>query len=30
MQRYFNPFEDVAFKKLFGLESNKDILIDFA
>jgi predicted transposase/invertase (TIGR01784 family) len=29
MQRFFNPFEDVAFKKLFGQESNKDILIDF-
>jgi len=27
--RYFNPFTDFGFKKLFGSEPNKDLLIDF-
>ena len=27
--KYINPFTDFGFKKLFGSESNKDILIDF-
>ncbi|NME72921.1 Rpn family recombination-promoting nuclease/putative transposase [Flammeovirga aprica] len=27
--RYINPFTDFGFKKLFGEEQNKDILIDF-
>lgn len=27
--RYINPFTDFGFKKLFGSEPNKDILIDF-
>jgi len=27
--RYLNPFTDFGFKKLFGVEPNKDILIDF-
>lgn len=29
MSRYVNPFTDFGFKKLFGEEPNKDILIDF-
>ena len=29
MGRFFSPFEDIGFKKLFGQEDNKDILIDF-
>lgn len=29
MSRYINPFTDFGFKKLFGTEINKDILIDF-
>ena len=28
-ERYINPFTDFGFKKLFGDESNKDLLIDF-
>ena len=27
--RYINPFTDFGFKKLFGTEFNKDLLIDF-
>lgn len=27
--RYINPFTDFGFKKLFGSEPNKDLLIDF-
>ncbi len=27
--KYLIPFTDFGFKKLFGTESNKDILIDF-
>jgi len=27
--KYLNPFTDFDFKKLFGIEPNKDILIDF-
>jgi predicted transposase/invertase (TIGR01784 family) len=27
--RYLNPFTDFGFKKLFGIEPNKDLLIDF-
>ena len=27
--QYLNPFTDFGFKKLFGIEPNKDILIDF-
>lgn len=29
MEKYINPFTDFGFKKLFGEEPNKDILIDF-
>lgn len=29
MSRYINPFTDFGFKKLFGSEVNKDLLIDF-
>lgn len=29
MARYLNPFTDVGFKRIFGQEINKDILIDF-
>ena len=29
MSRYINPYTDFGFKKLFGEEANKDILIDF-
>jgi len=29
MTRYINPYTDFGFKKLFGEEANKDILIDF-
>lgn len=29
MERYINPFTDFGFKKLFGEEANKDLLIDF-
>ncbi|MEM9833796.1 MAG: Rpn family recombination-promoting nuclease/putative transposase [Bacteroidota bacterium] len=28
-ERYINPFTDFGFKKLFGTEFNKDLLIDF-
>jgi PD-(D/E)XK nuclease family transposase len=27
--KYINPFTDFGFKKLFGTEPNKDLLIDF-
>ena len=29
MSRYINPYTDFGFKRLFGEEANKDILIDF-
>ena len=29
MERYINPFTDYGFKKLFGEEPNKDLLLDF-
>jgi predicted transposase/invertase (TIGR01784 family) len=29
IERYINPFTDFGFKKLFGEEMNKDLLIDF-
>jgi len=29
MSRYINPYTDFGFKKLFGEEANKDLLIDF-
>lgn len=29
MARYINPYTDFGFKKLFGEEANKDLLIDF-
>ncbi len=29
MSKYFNPYTDFGFKKLFGEEANKDILMDF-
>jgi predicted transposase/invertase (TIGR01784 family) len=29
VERYINPFTDFGFKKLFGEEANKDLLIDF-
>jgi len=28
-QRYINPYTDFGFKRLFGVEANKDLLIDF-
>jgi predicted transposase/invertase (TIGR01784 family) len=28
-EKYINPFTDFGFKKLFGSEYNKDLLIDF-
>ena len=28
-ERYVNPFTDFGFKKLFGEEPNKDLLLDF-
>jgi len=28
-EKYINPFTDYGFKKLFGEELNKDILLDF-
>ena len=28
-ERYINPFTDFGFKKIFGQEYNKDLLIDF-
>ncbi len=27
--RFINPFTDFGFKKIFGEEANKDLLIDF-
>lgn len=27
--KYINPFTDFGFKKIFGEEENKDLLIDF-
>lgn len=27
--KYINPFTDFGFKKIFGEEANKDLLIDF-
>jgi len=27
--RYINPYTDFGFKRLFGVEGNKDLLIDF-
>ena len=27
--KYFNPYTDYGFKKLFGEETNKELLIDF-
>ena len=29
MNKYLNPFADYGFKKLFGTEENKDLLISF-
>ncbi len=29
MSKYINPYTDFGFKKLFGEEANKDLLIDF-
>ena len=29
MSRYINPYTNFGFKKLFGEEANKDLLIDF-
>ena len=29
MEKYINPFTDWSFKRLFGQEANKDLLIDF-
>ncbi len=29
MARYINPYTDFGFKKLFGEDANKDLLIDF-
>lgn len=29
VEKYINPFTDYGFKKLFGEESNKDLLLDF-
>lgn len=28
-EKYINPFTDFGFKKLFGTEFNKELLIDF-
>ncbi|MEM8526828.1 MAG: PD-(D/E)XK nuclease family transposase, partial [Bacteroidota bacterium] len=28
-EKYINPLTDFGFKKLFGTEPNKDLLIDF-
>ena len=28
-EKYINPFTDFGFKKLFGTEVNKDLLMDF-
>lgn len=29
IEKYINPFTDYGFKKLFGEEVNKDLLLDF-
>lgn len=29
MEKYVNPFTDYGFKRLFGEEPNKDLLLDF-
>ena len=29
-ERYINPYTDFGFKKLFGTEMNKDLLISFS
>lgn len=29
VEKYINPFTDFGFKKLFGEELNKDLLLDF-
>ena len=29
MPKYINPYTDFGFKKLFGEEANKELLIDF-
>ena len=29
MAKFINPFTDVGFKRIFGQEINKDLLIDF-
>ncbi len=29
ISNYFNPYTDFGFKKLFGEEASKDLLIDF-
>jgi len=29
VEKYLNPFTDYGFKKLFGVEVNKDLLMDF-
>nr|VFK23875.1 MAG: PD-(D/E)XK nuclease family transposase [Candidatus Kentron sp. LFY] len=29
MSKYINPYTDFGFKKLFGEEANKDLLMDF-
>ena len=29
MEKYINPYTDFGFKKLFGTEMNKDLLISF-
>lgn len=29
ISRFINPFTDYGFKRLFGTEANKDLLIDF-
>ena len=28
-EKYINPFTDFGFKKIFGEEANKDLLLDF-
>ena len=30
MARFINPFTDIGFKKIFGQEVTKDLLIDFS
>ena len=29
MNKYINPYTDFGFKRLFGTEGNKDLLVDF-